>query len=249
MPVIDDHPSPNHSARSADCSIDKLVLHYTEEPLDVALDKLCDPEAEVSAHYLVAADGRIFSLVPEERNAWHAGKAHWRGSEKVNSSSIGIELDNPGDAPFPPAQMEALAALSHDILSRHDIPAYNVVGHSDVAPGRKNDPGTHFDWKRLAEQGIGHWPEQTAPKEWDGDVERLQHRLAKYGYGVPQTGELCEATQACIDAFQQHFRPEKCDGRWDAECEGKLDSLLEKTRTAVMERRSVSQRAAGGPER
>lgn len=170
---IESLPSPNKDPRSDDCTIDKLVIHYTEEPLDVALQKLCDPEAEVSAHYLVTEAGKVYSLVPEEENAWHAGKACWRGKSKVNSSSVGIELDNPGNRPFTPEQMQALAELASGIIERHDIPPYNVIGHSDVASDRKQDPGPLFDWQALAAKGIGHWPDSANPKKWNGNVHRL----------------------------------------------------------------------------
>ena len=157
---IRDLPSPNHGPRRPGAAIDMLVLHYTGmRTAGAALDRLRDPAAKVSAHYLVDEAGAVFRLVPEERRAWHAGRAFWAGETDVNGRSIGIELANPGHRhgyrPFPEAQMAALEALCRDILSRRAVPAGRVLGHSDVAPGRKPDPGELFDWRRLARAGSG----------------------------------------------------------------------------------------------
>ena len=157
-------PSPNHDSRDGH-AIDMLVLHYTGmASAPQALERLCDRDAKVSAHYVVGEDGEIFSLVDEENRAWHAGVSAWRGHTNINQRSIGIEIVNPGHEfgyrAFPKAQMQAVTALCKDIVSRHAIPARNVVAHSDVAPSRKEDPGELFDWKGLAEQGIGLWPEK-----------------------------------------------------------------------------------------
>lgn len=158
------NPSPNFDSREGQ-NIDMLVLHYTDmATAKEALEKLCDPAAKVSAHYLVEEDGTVHALVPEEMRAWHAGVSSWRGHTNINQRSIGIEIANPGHRlgyrPFPKPQMEAVAKLCRNILSRHDIPARNVVAHSDVAPTRKKDPGELFDWKGLAEQGVGLWPNE-----------------------------------------------------------------------------------------
>ncbi len=157
---VTDHPSPNFGPRPDGIVIDMLVIHYTGMPSGAAaLRRLCDPVAEVSAHYLIEEDGRLFRLVGEAERAWHAGVASWRGESNINDRSIGIELVNPGHdygyRPFPAAQMAALIALAGDILTRHPILTRNVVGHSDVAPSRKQDPGELFDWHALAAAGIG----------------------------------------------------------------------------------------------
>ena len=155
--------SPNFDARPPGARIDMLVLHYTGMvSAEAAIERLCDPAAKVSAHYLIDEDGAVRRLVDENHRAWHAGEASWRGKSDINARSLGIELVNPGHEfgyrPFPEAQMAALEALAQDILARHTIEARNVVGHSDVAPRRKTDPGELFDWRRLAEAGIGLWP-------------------------------------------------------------------------------------------
>lgn len=211
------HPSPNFEPRPAGTPIDMLVLHYTgmiSGP--AALERLCDPAAKVSAHYMIDEDGTIYSLVPEEMRAWHAGVSFWRGERDVNSRSIGIELVNPGHEfgyrPFPQAQMDALIPLARNILSAHPIPARNVVAHSDVAPSRKDDPGELFDWRELAAEGIGLWPQ---PAETPAPIAGL----ADYGY------DLTEPADAVV-AFQRHFRPGNLDGVFDDECQRILLSLL-----------------------
>ncbi|MBT4888262.1 MAG: N-acetylmuramoyl-L-alanine amidase [Rhodospirillales bacterium] len=156
-------PSPNHNERPLETSVDMLVIHYTGmKNCEDALARLCDVEAQVSAHYLIDEDGTLYQMVDENRRAWHAGVSYWRGITDVNAHSIGIELVNPGHEfgyrAFPEAQMLTLIDLCKDILSRHDISACNVVGHSDVAPERKQDPGELFDWQRLADAGIAQWP-------------------------------------------------------------------------------------------
>ncbi|MBC8338143.1 MAG: N-acetylmuramoyl-L-alanine amidase [Rhodospirillales bacterium] len=199
-----------------------LVLHYTgmESP-EAALDRMCDAEAKVSAHYVILEDGDVAPLVDEGKRAWHAGVAFWRGETDINARSIGIELVNPGHEfgyrNFPEAQMQAVADLALDILSRHPIPARNVVGHSDVAPQRKTDPGELFDWAGLAEAGIGLWPTDAEPAQADDD--QVQKWLAAFGY---DTSDLAAATTA----FQRHFSPQTLDGRADADTIGRLKSLV-----------------------
>jgi len=180
------------------------------------------PAAAVSAHYVVDEDGTVWRLVDEARRAWHAGRAFWAGERDVNSHSIGIELVNPGHEhgyrPFPEAQIAALEALAHDVLARHKIPPGRVLGHSDVAPQRKQDPGELFPWPRLAAAGIGLWPDFTASAEPGlATVEAAQRALAAIGYEVAVTGTLAPETEAVIAAFQRHFRPERCDGALDLE--------------------------------
>lgn len=222
--------SPNFNERPASVVIDTLVLHYTGmESGSEALARLCDAESKVSAHYLIEEDGRVFALVPEEKRAWHAGISHWRGKDNLNDTSIGIEIVNPGHEhgyrPFPAAQMEALATLCQGILSRHPIPARNVIGHSDIAPLRKEDPGELFDWAWLASQGIGLWPVAPVKTDVAPSVSDHQTALNHYGYGINPTGESDEITRKTIMAFQRHFRPTRIDGVWDAECAAVLSTL------------------------
>jgi len=208
---------------------------------EAALKRLCDPLSEVSAHFLIAEDGTLYRLVADGRRAWHAGRSHWRGVEGLNASSIGIELANPGHRhgyrAFPRPQMEALIELARDLLARYPIPPRNVVGHSDVAPERKIDPGELFDWASLAASGIGLWPgdiasapDETEPALGMGDhgprVSRLRHRLARYGYGLGDDDRFGAHTTAVVTAFQRHFRPALLDGRWDGECDARLTRLL-----------------------
>lgn len=201
-------PSPNYNERQR--SISMLVLHYTGmETASAALDRLCDACAEVSAHYVVDEAGVVWSLVPEECRAWHAGAAFWRGETDVNSASIGIEIVNPGHEfgyrPFPEAQMRAVEALAAETVARHAIPAWNVVGHSDVAPRRKQDPGELFDWPRLARAGVGLFPVAAAAPSTNPEAD-----LARIGY---ETEDLA----ATVTAFQRRFRPGRLDGVPDAE--------------------------------
>jgi N-acetylmuramoyl-L-alanine amidase len=219
--TIIDRPSPNHGPRPDGRAIDMLILHYTGMPTAAAaLARLCDPEAAVSAHYLIDEDGTVVRLVDEARRAWHAGVSCWQGETDVNDRSIGIELVNPGHEwgyrPFPEPQMRALVALCGGILARHPIPPRRVLGHSDVAPERKDDPGELFDWRRLAAAGIGAWP-AAAALAGVPSVAEMQARLARIGYCVPTHGEADARTVAAVRAFQRHYRPWRCDGALDAE--------------------------------
>jgi N-acetylmuramoyl-L-alanine amidase len=214
-----DRPSPNHDARG-DAPIDMLVLHYTGMPTaEAALMRLTDPAAKVSAHYTIDEDGTIYAHVPEARRAWHAGISWWGGETDINARSIGIELVNPGHEfgyrPFADAQIAALTTLCHGILMRHPIPSARVLGHSDVAPARKQDPGELFPWERLAKAGIGLWPVSQ-------DSNLRVEALCRYGYD-PGAG-----SETIVTAFQRHFRPGKVDGVWDRDCARLLASLLAK---------------------
>ena len=225
-----DRPSPNHGPRPGDAAIDMLILHYTGMRTAAgALDRLCSPEAQVSAHYLIEEDGTLWRLVPEERRAWHAGLSFWAGRRDINSVSIGIELANPGHEfgyrAFPEAQMAALESLCRDILARHPIPARHVLGHSDVAPQRKSDPGELFDWPRLAGAGIGLWPADVTAPPVAGDIAAIQQRLAAIGYDTPTTGTFDAATRQVIAAFQRHFHPARCDGEPDAATRARLAAV------------------------
>lgn len=229
-------PSPNFDARKAPPSL--LVLHYTGMATgEAAIDRLRDPEAKVSAHYVVEEDGRIFRLVPEERRAWHAGVSFWRGRRNVNGDSIGIEIVNPGHAfgyrAFPEAQVAAVLALTADIRTRWDIEDRDIVGHSDIAPTRKEDPGELFPWKRLAEAGHGLWAEAPpAPGAPIGEGEEgaavfaLQAGLTRLGYDLPPSGQFDADTAAVVRAFQRHWRPERVDGLADGETRARLIALL-----------------------
>jgi len=218
--------SPNADARPPGGRIDMLLLHYTGMPSGAAaLARLRDPQAKVSAHYLVEEDGRIFALVPEERRAWHAGHSNWAGHSDINGCSIGIELVNPGHEfgyrAFPEAQMAALVPLAQAIIARHPIPPGRVLGHADVAPARKEDPGELFDWRRLASAGIGLWPPDgvtVAPAADDAAA------LARLGYDVAGAG-----LAACAIAFQRHWQPGRLDGVLDDPARAVLAWLLEQT--------------------
>lgn len=215
--------SPNFDARPPQTAIDMLVLHYTGmESAGAALARLTDPEAGVSAHYVIDEDGTVWHLVAEEARAWHAGVASWRGAADINARSIGIELVNPGHEfgyrPFPEAQMTAVIVLAGEIVGRHPIPARNIVGHADVAPRRKMDPGELFDWRRLAVAGIGLWPAESDRCEMDRDA--IAAMLARVGY---ETEDLA----ASLRAFQRHFRPTRVNGRIDFETARLLGGLVE----------------------
>jgi N-acetylmuramoyl-L-alanine amidase len=216
-----DRPSPNHGPRRGGAPIDALVLHYTGmASAAAALDRLCDAAAEVSAHYLIDEDGAIWRLVAEDRRAWHAGLSFWAGDCDINSRSIGIELANPGHGPdyraFPDAQMAALEALAKGILGRHPIPAWRVLGHADIAPERKCDPGELFDWRRLALGGVGLWSqagEGDNPSDFD-----FAAAMRRFGYR--------DASAAAITAFQRHYRPSYVTGIADGETEARLADLI-----------------------
>jgi N-acetylmuramoyl-L-alanine amidase len=203
---LHDLPSPNHDARPDGAPVDMLILHYTGMASGAAaIARLRDPEAKVSAHYVVEEDGRILRLVPEDRRAWHAGVSHWRGATGLNARSIGIEVVNPGHEhgyrPFPALQMATLCDLCLDILARHPIPPRHVLAHSDIAPDRKEDPGELFDWEGLARNGVGLWP--TAEGCAPGDPATL---LAAIGYRADLP------LPVLLRAFQRHWRPQRVDG-------------------------------------
>jgi len=218
--IIRERPSPNHDARPEAGRIDMLVLHYTGmKTAAEAIDRLCDPAAKVSAHYVIDEDGTVWRLVADGPRAWHAGVSFWQGTENVNAVSIGIELVNPGHEwgyrAFPEAQMASLETLAQSLLQRYAIPPDRVVGHSDVAPLRKQDPGELFDWPRLARMGIGLWPTEPAPPP--ADIAAAQAMLAGIGYRVPGSGLLDGETRQVLVAFQRRFRPSRVDGGLDAE--------------------------------
>jgi N-acetylmuramoyl-L-alanine amidase len=226
-------PSPNHDERPTGIPVDTLILHYTGmKSAQAALDRLRDPEARVSSHYVVDEDGTVFGLVPEQRRAWHAGISHWRGHKTLNDRSVGIEIVNPGHEwgyqDFPVLQLSAVCDLCLEILSRHPIPQRNVVAHSDVAPDRKEDPGEKFDWEGFARNGVGLWPEG-CPDLGTGDAVRdaaslrdVRRALAEIGYDVAPEGALDPALSTVLRAFQRHWRPEAVTGQADAGTLGRL---------------------------
>ena len=231
--------SPNFGARRDGMRPDCLILHYTGmETAAAAENWLCAPESEVSAHYLVHEDGRVVQMVRESDRAWHAGRASWKGLSDVNSFSIGVEIVNPGPLAgfpaFPDRQIEAVAALCRDICARHAIAPERVLAHSDVAPGRKIDPGERFPWARLSELGVGHYmapaPVQGGRFLALGDrgepVEAFQSMLSLYGYGLEINGLFDEETRAAVEAFQRHFRPACVDGVADRSTIETLHKLL-----------------------
>jgi len=231
-------PSPNFNERVGVEGPDILLMHYTGmQSCEAAVQRLTDPAARVSSHYTIDEDGTVYVHVDESLRAWHAGVSHWRGETDINSRSIGIEIVNPGHEfgyrAFPDAQIDAVIELSHGILSRHRIAPRNVIAHSDIAPGRKEDPGELFPWSRLAGEGIGLWVEVPAvigeslsPGDRGDAVRALQMDLAAYGYGIDPTGDYDGRTRDVVIAFQRHFRPAKFDGVADAQTKDLLRRLL-----------------------
>jgi N-acetylmuramoyl-L-alanine amidase len=240
-------PSPNREARRNGIKPDMLLLHYTGmEQAESALDWLTRQESGVSCHYFIDEEGRIAQLVLESERAWHSGQSLWAGETDLNSCSIGIEIHNAGhDFNYPhftEAEMRAVEALCRDILSRHAIPAHRVLAHSDVAPGRKRDPGEKFDWERLARAGIGLWVPPTplgddtglGPGDEGESVAALQRALLDFGYGVEVTSTYGTGLEKAVEAFQRHFRPARIDGRADASTSDTLDRLLVARSRAAM---------------
>jgi N-acetylmuramoyl-L-alanine amidase len=237
-------PSPNFGPRNHGIRPDAIVLHYTGMASGaLAEDRLCNAQAEVSAHYLVHEDGRIVQMVPEAARAWHAGASFWAGATDINSHSIGIEIANAGhpDAdplkaapPFEAVQIAAVIALCQGIVQRWNIKAERVLAHSDVSIGRKIDPGEMFPWQELHAAGVGHF---VVPAPLSGGrffvrgdtgmpVEALQSMLAVYGYKIAITGEFDQDTEKAVNAFQRHFRPQRIDGVADVSTIETLHRLL-----------------------
>lgn len=196
------HPSPNFGPRRGNVRPSLVVLHYTSmASAEAALARLCDPAPEVSSHYLIAADGRLWQLVDEDARAWHAGAGEWGGAGDVNSRSIGIELDNDGRQPFAEPLMARLEALLRDVLARWQIPPEGVIAHADMAPARKSDPGPRFDWRRLARQGLAVWPDPPAGSD-AAVVDPGRFRAATASFGYPDA-----ALAEILRAFRDRFRP------------------------------------------
>jgi len=231
--------SPNFGPRRDTLKPDMIVLHYTGMATGPGAEAwLCDPASEVSAHYLVHEDGRIVQMVRESDRAWHAGKSSWFGRTDINSCSVGIEIVNPGHSlgypAFPRRQIDAVIGLCAGIVQRHFIPAQRVLAHSDVAPGRKIDPGEKFPWKALFAAGVGHLVPAAPVRQGavlkagdtGPDVDALQSMLAVYGYGVEISGVFDRQTGIVVEAFQRHFRPRLVDGVADGSTVRTLQRLL-----------------------
>ncbi|WP_370887095.1 N-acetylmuramoyl-L-alanine amidase [Caballeronia sp. RCC_10] len=239
-----------YHAKNADSRVRFLVMHYTE--IDEARSLAVLTGDEVSVHYVVPDAPRIrdgepvvYQLVPEDKRAWHAGQSYWQGATELNASSIGIENVNLGPVdtpsgrawqPYPPAQIDALVKLSRDIVERYGIPPTRIVGHSDIAPQRKIDPGPLFPWRTLYDAGIGAWPDEPAvathlagrdPKA-PVDVRALQQKLKRYGYDIAIDGVFDDRTRRVFSAFQMHFRPSDYAGDADAETDAIAQALLDK---------------------
>jgi len=225
-----DLPSPNFDDRPVGGPIDILLLHYTGmQSADEAINRLRDPAARVSSHYVIDEDGSILCLVPEQKRAWHAGVSCWCEAREINARSIGIEIVNPGHEwgyrPFPEAQMQAVTALSQQIIAQYGIPARRVLGHSDVAPLRKQDPGELFDWQGLAARGVGLWP-TPRPIAWSKAQFLAGLKLFGYDTEGPSGASAETAQHAAILAFQRHFAPARLDGHVDADLSSVLYGLL-----------------------
>lgn len=225
---IIERPSPNHGERKAvagSTGVRLIVLHYTgmKSAAD-ALARLTDSISHVSAHYVVDDEGAVYRLVAEERRAWHAGVSYWQGVRDINSASIGIEITNPGHdygyRAFPPAQIEAVKILVRDIMARHALTPSAVIGHSDIAPGRKIDPGELFPWENMAQSGLGIWPKLEGTKRLMTSDE-AHTLLSAIGYATPLSADLgadiLPAPTDSVAAFQRHYRPRKVDGVLDSE--------------------------------
>jgi len=233
-----DTPSPNFDERTLPISL--LVLHYTGmETGVIALERMCDPEAKVAAHYMVEEDGRVFRLIDESKRAWHAGVSSWGGETNINSASIGIEIVNGGHdfglPDFPSEQIKAVISLCQDVMKRNNISDFGVVAHSDIAPTRKQDPGEKFPWAKLADANIGIWPEVKTKDQrillskqdnHENQIKRVQGALKYLGYGIGVNGNLDSATLSVIETFQRRYRPFKVDGLLDVETLALLTLLV-----------------------
>ncbi|MFT7721243.1 MAG: N-acetylmuramoyl-L-alanine amidase [Roseateles sp.] len=257
------HIDRSHTSQNQDSRSLFIVLHYTVLDWEKSL-KVLTTGGQVSAHYLVRDEPPVsYALVDENRRAWHAGASFWAGHQNLNSSSIGIEIVNPGwvdgpagrvYAPFPQAQIDEVIALVRDIQQRHHVRPERIIGHADIAPGRKQDPGPSFPWKQLADAGLIPWPDgpavllktlehEVAPR----DVAWLQERLARIGYGVPRSGQMDPATRDVVATFQMKYRPRDISGTVDAETAALIEvaatpGLMRVAGTGVAEARPYTSR-------
>ncbi|MES2214648.1 MAG: N-acetylmuramoyl-L-alanine amidase [Pseudomonadota bacterium] len=243
MEIIQNFLSPNYDSRPSGVKIDSIIIHYTEMIFEEAIEKLCNQGAKVSCHYLIHENGEIFQLVSDASRAWHAGESSWKGETMLNNSSLGIELDNLGDRKFSDKQMQSCVALCQKLIALYDIQAQNILGHSDIAPSRKIDPGIHFDWEFMAQNGLGIWYNSHGINKSEdmNDYTSIQERLKTFGYKIEVTGKWDLQTSDVIRAFQSHFCSESLRRKglnfyqelnneyfWNQESEDKLSSLLEK---------------------
>ena len=256
-PVGMEGASREYTSANQDSRVLFLVIHYTEESWDDSLRVLtkgANSGGRVSAHYLVRDEPvKVYQLGDENRRAWQAGQSYFGGVQNLNSASIGIEIVNPGDknlktgerngqyAAYPPEQVDAVIALVKDIVARHQIKPERVVGHEDIAPDRRRDPGPMFPWHRLYEAGVIPWPDadQVATKtsefaQTPPDITWAQKKLAHYGYLIPETGTLDEHTRNVISAFQMKYRPTNYDGQLDAETAALIDVATTKDGMKMM---------------
>lgn len=215
MHINNDFSSPNFSVRTK--NIEYIIVHFTEMAFDDALAKLTTKDSGVSAHYLVKEDGQVFQLVADEHIAWHAGKSAWRGTEALNENSIGIEIDNLGDREFKEVQMQSCIELCQNLTKKYNVPERNFIGHSDIAPARKIDPGIFFDWKLCAQNGLGVWHNLPSPKlsqklfvfgDGGSEIKNLQKNLGKIGYELEVTCVFDLQTNFVVRSFQSKFCPE-----------------------------------------
>lgn len=235
--------SPNFNDRPNGAeSIDSIVMHYTGmKTANDALKKLCDPAFEVSAHYMIYENGEVVNLVPDEKRAWHAGISCWRGKAGINDGSIGIEIVNKGHEfgyePFPKVQINSVISLTKDLLSKYNIQPRNIIGHSDISPSRKEDPGELFPWEELSLNNIGLWPKVKVL--WKKNkilvnagsegvsVADVQSRLQKFGYHIRVDGNYGSKMEDVVIAFKRHFVPENLTPDWDKLSDARLNRLLE----------------------
>lgn len=242
--TIVERPSPNFSSRNGQ-RVQFLVIHCTAmATAEDAIERLCDPASGVSAHYVVDEKGAVYRLVAEENKAWHAGISYWDGVSDLNFTSVGIEIANPGDAPYPQAQMDAVIALSNAIINRHKIRSFHVAAHSDIAPDRKQDPGAQFDWRSLSASNIGVWPVPTqsdyaTSSDWTD--KQVRNALTKVGYRPtlePST---------LLTAFQRRFQPDVFKtpnqvGVADLETKARLACLVRRKNISDAMRRGASRK-------
>lgn len=237
MMSVQPYISPNHNERDPAIPLSYIVLHYTGmDTAEAALLRLCDPASKVSAHYVIDETGRLYHLVDNGRRAWHAGQSFWKGMTDINSASIGIELANPGHQhgyrSFFPAQLIVLKQIVRELIAKYGLdPATCLLAHSDVAPGRKEDPGELFPWEALAKDGLGLWPKPEPADYGHAEDDVVQDLLRAVGYDCPNTGVYDRAMRATVLAFQRHFEPENLTGTPERETIARLRALLRVLRT------------------
>ena len=229
--------SVNFNVRPQQSSIDTIILHHTLISKKQTIKRFYDPHSKVSAHYMIDKAGYIYSFVADDKRAWHAGISNWRGRDNINDNSIGIELVNNGKEYFPHQQMQSLVALCKFLQLRYEnISARNIIGHADIAPGRKDDPSIYINWQKLAEFGIGLYPNVVKKDakqilcqrlQNNDKVKKLQINLQKYGYKILLSGVYDQQTANVVGAFKQHFCKEYSSDNWDSHSQMRLQYLLD----------------------